>query len=88
MATRTTPNGKGLETPIVKTNKLSSMLVSELLGTVRVDQSAETIKEIAAKTGRGEMTAARLVKKLMAEGKLEKVLKQVGNRAVPAYRVK
>jgi hypothetical protein len=79
-----------METSNLKTNKLSAMLVSELIGKKVVDESAQTLLEIASATVPPvcPATAERMVKKLLAAGKIEAVWKRGSQRLVPAYRVK
>jgi len=67
----------------------TKMLASELLAETRIiDNDAETIYEIMAKTGHGRSAMRRRIKEMIAAGKIEKVWKRRGTAIIMAYRAK
>jgi hypothetical protein len=68
-------------------NELAQTLVSTLIPRKTIDQSAQTITEIVAVSGVNKNTVGPEVRRLLAEGKIEKVWKRVNSQVVPAYRV-
>ena len=64
------------------------MKVSDMIERLPIDQSAQTIKEIRADKLMSPSWTDRFVRSLIAEGRVEKVLKKVNGRMVPAYRPK
>lgn len=72
-----------------KANDIAKMLASALLDDHKIyDENAETIIEISGKIGLGRWASSQKVSAAVKAGKLEKVWKRVGNRTLPAYRVK
>ncbi len=71
-----------------KTNS-AQLLASALVADDGIlDDNAETSSEIARKIGRCRSVTKERIKKLLEDGKLEKVWKRVGTNRVIAYRVK
>lgn len=76
---------------VKKPNAIAAMLVSELLSDGKIyDDTAETVAEIAAKTGMSNKTTSEHITARVKSGQIEKVWKRSGyqGRPVPAYRVK
>ena len=90
MASRTAADPEGMEVADMKTaNKVSQDLMLQLMGGGRVfDESAETCLELAERLGISGCTALRRIRKLLKDGKLERVWKKGLTGPVPAYRVK
>lgn len=66
-----------------------AVLASDLISrAIPLDQSAETMYEIMAKTGHGRAEARKQISNLVKEGKLEQVWKQTGRGVSMAYRAK
>ncbi len=66
----------------------SAQLASGLFVKREIDESAETIQEIATRSNTPRKTISERVQKLLADGKLEQVWKHGRTRPVPAYRIK
>jgi len=65
------------------------MLASELMAETRqLDQSAETLRELMEKTGKGRSAIVERTKVLIKEDKLEQVWKRQGRAIVIAFRTK
>jgi DNA-binding Lrp family transcriptional regulator len=77
-----------MEVARMKANKLAAVLVSELFERRVVDPNAETIVEIAEKTGESERTVSRRIRKLIEAGKVEQVWRRDARNTIQAYRVK
>jgi len=66
-----------------------SVLASDLLIDERkLDQSAETLRELMEKTGKSRSAIVERTKVLIKEDKLEQVWKRQGRAIVMAYRAK
>ena len=72
----------------MKANKIAAQLASELIDRRIFDERAETVEEIAMKTGMSYQHTARRMVELERAGKVERVWKQGRVRPVPAYRIK
>lgn len=69
-------------------NQSLVMLASALFAGGRIwDESAETVKEIASKTGLSQSHTRQRVLDFVAAGRLERVWKRVAGHPVPAYRI-
>lgn len=89
MATRATSKPKGMGFADMRTNDIAKMLASELVGPKRIfDESAETTREIEAKTGLGQSAILRRISKQIKAGIIEQVWKRGERGPVPAYRAK
>jgi len=72
----------------MKPNKAAALLVSELFQQKIIDESAESLAEISAKTGRSPTSTAREIRAMLKAGKIEQVWKRGSRWPVPAYRIK
>jgi predicted transcriptional regulator len=66
----------------------SAQLASDLFEHKTVDESAESLNEIARKVGLSRSTAGERVRKNVRAGLLEKVWKTSNGKLIPAYRIK
>jgi predicted ArsR family transcriptional regulator len=64
------------------------MKASDLIKLPPIDQKAQTVQEFAGELGISAPTAARYLRDLMAEKRIEMVRKKVGCKHVPAYRTR
>jgi DNA-binding transcriptional regulator GbsR (MarR family) len=69
-------------------NKVANKLVSDLFIKKEFDENAETIDEIAAKSGISRAQASKTVLGMLKIGKIEKVWKRGSKFPIPAYRIK
>lgn len=70
-----------------KVNTYAARLVSELFRPVVMDESAETIAELAEKWRVSRPAASARVLQLIEAGKIERVYKKGRLRPTPAYRI-
>ena len=77
-----------METARMKqTNAICKLLASELMPKRIFDENAQSILEITRATGMARTTVNDYVRKLMQQGKMERVWKRGSHHPVPAYRI-
>ena len=64
------------------------MRPSDLMPKKIVDPNSETVKDIQKNTGMGRGAVQGFVNNMVENGKFERVWKKIGNKFIPAYRVK
>jgi DNA-binding transcriptional regulator GbsR (MarR family) len=69
-------------------NKVANKLVSDLFAPREFDENAETVEEISQRIGASAKTISGQIRKMVLEGKIERVWKRGTKNPIPAYRIK